>query len=127
VLGRNRTLADRLKVLFVCSKNQWRSPTAEAIYRDDPRLSVRSRGTSNSAVRTIRENDLIWADLVLVMEQKHRSRLLASFPDLTKFLTIHVLDIPDDYGYMDDDLVQLLRFAADPIIDDFQTQSHTES
>jgi predicted protein tyrosine phosphatase len=118
---------DRLKVLFVCSRNQWRSPTAEAIYRDDARVSVRSRGTSNSAVRTIRENDLIWADLVLVMEQKHRSRLLANFPDLTKFLTIHVLDIPDDYGYMDTELVQLLRFAADPIIDDFQTKSHSKS
>jgi predicted protein tyrosine phosphatase len=78
-------------------------------------------------VRTIRENDLIWADVVLVMEQKHRSRLLANFPDQTKFLTIHVLDIPDDYGYMNEELVQLIRFAADSIIDDFQTQSHTES
>jgi len=55
---------------------------------------------------------------MLVMEQKHRSRLLADFPDLTKFLTIHVLDIPDDYGYMDAELVELLRFAADPIIND---------
>lgn len=113
-------MTDRLKVLFVCSRNQWRSPTAEAIYSDDSRLSVRSRGTSRAAVKTIRENDLTWADLVLVMEQKHRSRLLADFPDLTKFLTIHVLDIPDDYGYMNTELVQLLRIAADPIIDDFQ-------
>ena len=51
----------------------------------------------------MRENDLTWADLVLVMEQKHRSRLLSDFPDLTRFLTIQVLDVPDDYGYMDDD------------------------
>ncbi len=120
-------MADRPKVLFVCSRNQWRSPTAEAIYRDDSRLSVRSRGTSSAAVRTLRENDLTWADLVLVMEQKHRSRLLADFPDLTKFLTIHVLDIPDDYRYMDAELIQLLRIAADPIIDDFKTPSHNKS
>lgn len=113
-------MADRLKILFVCSRNQWRSPTAEAIYCDDVRVSVRSRGTSSAAVRTIRENDLTWADLVLVMEHKHRSRLLADFLDLTKFLTIHVLDIPDDYRYMDAELVQSLRFAADPIIDDHQ-------
>ena len=116
-------MADRLKVLFVCSRNQWRSPTAEAIYCDDSRLSVRSRGTSRAAVRTIGENDLAWADLVLVMEQKHRSRLLADFPDLTKFLTIQVLDIPDDYGYMDAELVQLLRIAADHFIEEFRITS----
>ncbi len=120
-------MADRLKILFVCSRNQWRSPTAEAIYRDDSRLSVRSRGIASAAVRTLGENDLTWADLVLVMEQKHRSRLLANFPDLTKFLTIHVLDIPDDYRYMDAELVQLLRIAADPIIDDFTMQNHNKS
>lgn len=38
-------MADRLKVLFVCSRNQWRSPTAEAMYRDDSRLSVRPQYT----------------------------------------------------------------------------------
>ena len=118
-------MTDRLKVLFVCSKNQWRSPTAEMIYRDDARMSVRSRGTSHAAARPIRENDLVWADLVLVMEHKHRNRLMADYPEPTKFLAIHVLDIPDDYGFMNDELIQLLRFAADPIIDDFQTQSLT--
>lgn len=116
-------MAERLKVLFVCSRNQWRSPTAEAIYRDDSRLLVRSRGTSSAAVRTIVGNDLNWADLVLEMEQKHRSRLLADFPDLTKFLTIQVLDIPDDYGYMDAELVKLLRIAADHFIEDFRIES----
>ena len=112
-------MAEPLKVLFVCSRNQWRSPSAEAIYRNDARLSVRSRGVSASAVRTIRKNDLVWANLVLVMEQKHRSRLLADFPDLKNVLAIHVLHIPDDYSFMDPELVQLLRLGADPIIDDF--------
>ena len=46
------------------------------------------------------------------MEQKHRNRLLADFPDLTKFLTIHVLDIPDDYGYLDDSPNRSLVKAA---------------
>lgn len=119
-------MEDQLKVLFVCSRNQWRSPTAEAIYRDDSSLSVRSRGTSRAAVRTIGENDLAWADLVLVMEQKHRGRLLADFPDRTKFLTIQVLDIPDDYRYMDAELVQLLRIAADHFIEDFRLKSQNK-
>jgi predicted protein tyrosine phosphatase len=120
-------MADRFNVLFVCSKNQWRSPTAEAIYRDDARLSVRSRGTANAAARPIRESDLAWADLVLVMEQKHQIRLRAAFPAMTKRLAIHVLHIPDDYAYMEAELVQLIRMAADPIIDDFQAQKRTTS
>ena len=106
----------RLNFLFVCSKNQWRSPTAEAIYRDDDRVSVRSRGTARSAVRTIRSNDIIWADVILVMEDKHRQRILADFPGESKFKPMHVLDIPDEYKFMDDELVELIRSAAEPII-----------
>ena len=113
-------MSDRFKVLFICSKNQWRSPTAEAIYRDDPRISVRSRGTASAAARKVSEVDLEWADLVLVMEQKHRSRLLSDYPGVTKHLPIAVLDIPDDYPYMDAELIRLLQMSVEPLLDDFQ-------
>lgn len=113
----------RINVLFVCSKNQWRSPTAEAIYRDAPRVSVRSRGTARAAKQTIRSADLAWADLVLAMEDKHRSRLLADYPGETKSLPIVVLHIPDEYQFMDPDLVELIRNAAAPIIDAFQANA----
>jgi predicted protein tyrosine phosphatase len=116
-------MADRIKVLFVCSKNHWRSPTAEAIYRDDPRLEARSRGTASSARQTLRAADLALADLVLVMEDKHRSRLLAEFPGETKFLPIEILHIPDDYQFMDPELVELIRAAAEPIIDEAITKA----
>ncbi|QDV40597.1 Low molecular weight phosphotyrosine protein phosphatase [Stieleria neptunia] len=113
-------MTDRINVLFVCSKNQWRSPTAEAVYRDDPRVSARSRGTTRSARQTIQAGDLAWADLVLVMEDKHRHRLLADFPGETRFLTVEVLHIPDDYQLMDPELVELIRVATEPFIDSFQ-------
>src|SRR6056297_1911848 len=106
----------RLNVLIVCSKNQWRSPTAEAIYRRDDRVSVRSRGTAKAAVQTIRSGDVTWVDVILVMEDKHRQRILADFPGEAKFKPIYVLDIPDDYQFMDDELVELIRSAAEPII-----------
>ncbi|TWU36506.1 Low molecular weight phosphotyrosine protein phosphatase [Novipirellula aureliae] len=106
----------RPNILFVCSKNPWRSPTAEAIYRNNDRISVRSRGTSRSAVQTIRASDIVWADAVLVMEDKHRQRILADFPDESKLTPVHVLDIPDDYPFMDDELVVLIRSATEPII-----------
>ena len=117
--GKNSRMANRINVLFVCSKNQWRSPTAEAIFRDDHRLAVRSRGTARSVVQTVQAADLGWADLVLVMEHKHLNRLLADYPGETKFLRIHVLDIPDDYQFMDKELVEMIRSAAEPIIEDF--------
>ncbi|MCA9169163.1 MAG: hypothetical protein KDB23_15920 [Planctomycetales bacterium] len=110
-------MAKRINLLFVCSKNQWRSPTAEAVYRDDRRVSVRSRGTARSARQTIHAVDLAWADLVLVMEDKHRHRLLADFPSETKFLPVEVLHIPDDYQFMDPELIELIRSSSEPFID----------
>ena len=71
---------ESLKILFVCTMNQWRSPTAERIYADKPLVVARSRGTSEKAVKTVTGTDLQWADIVLVMEHKHRERLLSSFP-----------------------------------------------
>ena len=106
-----------MNILFICSRNQWRSPTGESIYRDDPRLAVRSRGTASSARQTIRSADLSWADLVLVMEDKHQSRLRAEFPGETRFLQIEVLHIPDDYKFMDKELVEMIQTAAEPIFD----------
>jgi predicted protein tyrosine phosphatase len=108
---------DKINVLFVCSRNQWRSPTAENIYRNDERIQVRSRGTARSAVHTITDDDLAWADVVMTMENKHRKRILASFPDTSRCKPIHVLDIPDDYRFMELDLVNLICTAAEPIID----------
>ncbi|MEM9364582.1 MAG: protein tyrosine phosphatase [Planctomycetota bacterium] len=119
-------MSERIKVLFVCSKNQWRSPTAEAIYRDDPRVGVRSRGTANAARRTVRAVDLAWADLVLMMENRHRRRLLAMFPRETQFLQIEVLHIRDHYQFMDPELVEMIRTAAEPIIDGLRVQQSTE-
>ncbi len=106
----------RLNLMFVCSRNQWRSPTAEKLYENDDRLNVRSRGTTRNAVQTITANDIKWSDVILVMEDKHRKRILASFPDELRFKPIHVLDIPDDYRFMELDLVSLICSAADPII-----------
>ena len=55
----------RRNVLFVCSRNQWRSPTAERVFRRDPRVNTRSAGTSPNARHPVNESDLRWADLIL--------------------------------------------------------------
>ena len=102
----------RLNVLFVCSRNRWRSPTAEQVWRRHPRVNARSAGTSAGARHPVSVSDLAWADVVIVMEDKHRARLLAAFRAPLAHKPVHVLDIPDDYPYMDPDLVELLR---DPV------------
>jgi len=67
-------------------------------------------------VQTIRSSDIVWADAILVMEDKHRQRILADFPGESKFKPVPVLDIPDDYQFMDDELVELVKSAVEPII-----------
>lgn len=108
----------RTNVLFICSQNRWRSPTAEKIYERDQRVSVRSRGTSSNAHRTVRHADIHWADVVIVMEQKHKQRLRADFPNAFAAKQVHVLEIPDEYRYMDPQLVEILEAAIDPLLNE---------
>ncbi|HWZ94668.1 MAG TPA: protein tyrosine phosphatase [Opitutaceae bacterium] len=106
----------RLHVLFVCSMNKWRSPTAEYLYRNDPRLQARSAGTKAEARRRISESDIKWADVIFVMESEHKQWIVAQFKGM-KLPRIEILDIPDDYQYMDPELQRELRALIDPEID----------
>lgn len=99
-------------ILFICSRNQWRSPTAEQVWKNHPELNVRSAGTSPRAKRTVNAKDMQWANVIFVMEEKHKNRLKAQFTRLLNHKPIHVLDIPDEYQYMDKELVEILKQAV---------------
>ena len=103
-------------LLFVCSRNQWRSPTAETVWCKHNGISVRSGGTSRSAKRTVNASDVQWADIIIVMEQKHKNRLKADFSRLISHKAIYVLDIPDEYHYMDQELVEILKESVGNIL-----------
>ena len=103
----------RLKVLFVCAMNKQRSATAEQIYRNDPRLDVRSAGVRSDANRRVSEGDLKWADIVYVMEREQQRWIRTRFEEL-ELPEIDVLDIPDDFEYMDPELQQMLKQLLDP-------------
>jgi predicted protein tyrosine phosphatase len=107
---------ERLNVLFVCSRNQWRSPTAEKLWRNHPALAVRSAGTSPNARHQVSAQDLQWAQAILVMEEKHKSRLIAEYARLVESKPIHVLDIPDEYQYMDPELVEELERTVGAVL-----------
>ena len=115
-LSRDAGAGRRLKLLFVCSRNQWRSPTAEQIWRKRPGVQARSGGTSPNARHTVSVDDVLWADVIFVMEQKHKSRLAAEFTGLLAGKPVHVLDIPDEYKYMDPELVEMLEQSVASIL-----------
>lgn len=98
-----------MNLLFVCSRNQWRSPTAEAIYRNRDGISARSAGTEPSARIRISAGHIAWADIIFCMEQKHKKRITENFPEATADKNIIVLDIPDEYHYMDEELITMLE------------------
>ncbi len=112
----------RKNLLFVCSRNQWRSPTAEKIFSRSPGLQARSRGLSASAVRCLTRSDVAWADVIFVMEHEHKRQLLKRFRADVGNRPIHILDIPDEYQFMDPELVELIESGVRSILnspDDF--------
>lgn len=106
-----------INVLFICSMNRWRSPTAENVFRRVEGIQARSAGTSRKARRHVTIDDIRWANMICVMEQKHLSRLRGDFRGELTQKTVHVLDIPDDYTYMDPALVTLLSEAMEPLFE----------
>jgi predicted protein tyrosine phosphatase len=112
-----RSGSSMTNLLFICSRNQWRSPTAEAAWRRRPGFNVRSAGTSPSARKSVGAADIRWADVVFVMEPKHLQRLRAEYARLLEHKLVHVLEIPDDFQYMDPELVELLEIGVNEYLD----------
>lgn len=115
----------RLKVLFICAMNKKRSATAERIYRNDPRVEVRSAGVRTDANRRVSEGDLRWADVVFAMERSHKRWITERFEGL-ELPRIDVLEIPDDFEFMDPELQEMLRMMLDPEIDQLLRNRHAE-
>lgn len=98
-----------LNLLFLCSKNRLRSPTAEQVFAQWPGVETASAGISKDADNPVSAELLAWADLIFVMERVHHRKLAAKFkPHLANKRIIN-LDIPDEYEFMDEALVALLR------------------
>jgi predicted protein tyrosine phosphatase len=97
------------KVLFVCSQNRLRSPTAEQVFSSRPDLEVASAGTNNDADNPLTSELVAWADVVVVMEKAHRSKVQKRFRSSLNGKRLICLDIPDEFEFMDPTLVKLLQ------------------
>ncbi|MEO5772526.1 MAG: low molecular weight protein tyrosine phosphatase family protein [Sphingomicrobium sp.] len=96
-------------VLFVCSQNRLRSPTAEQLFAERPGVTVTSAGTNNDAENPLTSDLVRWADIIFVMEKAHRNKLQKRFKADLKEARLICLDIPDEYEFMDEALIRLLR------------------
>jgi predicted protein tyrosine phosphatase len=67
-----------------------------------------------SAVEPVTPEHLKWAEIIFVMERKHRSKLSRKFRSDVKNQKIVVSGIPDKYRYMDSELVELLERLVPP-------------
>jgi predicted protein tyrosine phosphatase len=105
-----------LKVLFICSRNRWRSLTAEKIFDGVNGIHARSAGTEPSARIRVTSGHLSWADLIFVMEKKHLRRLQDKFPEDIADKQIICLHIPDDYEFMQPELVDVLEASVAPYL-----------
>ncbi|MEN5042009.1 low molecular weight protein tyrosine phosphatase family protein [Stenotrophomonas sp. TWI1149] len=103
-------------VLFICSQNRLRSPTAEQVFADWPGIETASAGLKPDADVPVSPELLQWADLIVVMERAHRRRLASRFQRWLGGKRIVCLDIPDDYAFMAPALVALLQAKVPPLL-----------
>lgn len=96
-------------VLFICSQNRLRSPTAEHVFADAAGIECTSAGLNNDADNPVTGELIEWADYIFVMEKAHRNKLSSKFKRYLANKRIICLDIPDEYEFMDPVLVRLLK------------------
>ena len=100
-------------VLFVCSANRLRSPTAEQVFSTWPGIETDSAGISNDADVLLSTEQVEWADIIFVMEKTHRNKLNRKFRSSLNGKRVICLDIPDDYEFMDPVLIRMLESRVD--------------
>lgn len=101
-----------IRALFICSQNKLRSPTAEQVFSRWPGVEADSAGLNNDADTPLSPEQIDWATVIFVMEKTHRNKLNSRFRRHLNGKRIICLDIPDDYAFMQPELVQLLQAKA---------------
>jgi predicted protein tyrosine phosphatase len=106
-----------MRILFVCTANRLRSPTAETLFADWPGVDALSAGTDMNAPRRVDAALIAWADIIIAMEATHRAQLRKKFGRLLSNTPILTLGIPDAYERDQPELIELLRKQVVPIIE----------
>lgn len=102
-----------MKLLFLCSRNKQRSLTAEKIFDGYNGHIARSAGTESNARIKVTEGLLGWADIIFCMEKKHYRRIMEKYADIIAGKKVICLHISDEYQYMEEELIEILKSATD--------------
>jgi predicted protein tyrosine phosphatase len=101
-----------MNLLFVCSENRLRSPTAEAVFSEYENVNAIGCGT-NADAETPLSGDLVeWADVILVMEKTHKNKVSKKYKAMLTTQRLVCLDIPDNYDYMQAELITILKIKV---------------
>ena len=98
-----------IHALFLCGRGRMRSPTAVHIALRLPNVAAESGGLSHDADDPVSLEQIQWADVICVMENRQRKRLNALFRAYLKGKAVAVLNVPDIYDFMDKDLLAVLE------------------
>ena len=98
-----------MRILFICSENRLRSPTAAAVFSEYDGIEAISAGTNADCEQPVSGDLIEWADAILVMEKSHRNKISKQFREQLKDKKLGVLEIPDHFDYMDPLLIRILR------------------
>jgi predicted protein tyrosine phosphatase len=101
-----------MRALFICSRNRLRSPTAEQVFSSWPDIDTDSAGLAPDAITRLEIDQIKWAEILFVMERRHKLKLMRMFGRYLNGKKIICLDIPDRYGFMDPELITLLEQKA---------------
>ena len=98
-----------MNILFVCSQNKRRSLTAEKIFDGVNGHNVRSAGTEKNSRIKVTPGLIGWANLIFCFEKKHLRRLQEKYAEELYGKKTVILNIYDEYEYMDEELQEMLR------------------
>jgi len=103
-------------MLFVCSENRLRSPTAEEVFSGYEGVEAIGCGTNSDSETPISGDLVEWADIILVMEKSHRNKVSKKYKELLKNKRLICLDIPDNYDRMQPELIRLLKAKVSRVV-----------
>lgn len=101
-----------MNLLFICSENRLCSPTAELVFSEFTNINAIGAGTNADAATTVSGDLIEWADIIFVMEKFHKNKVAKKFKDLLKHKQLICLAIPDNYAYMQPELIRLLKMKV---------------
>ncbi len=101
----------KIKLLFVCSYNVDRSRAAEAMFKNSNKYKSKSAGIDPRATKLVSKEDVKWADIIFVMDERnegHKLELVDRFGGFVE-MNIIILGIPNHFRRYDPELYRLLR------------------